>query len=311
MRRLGLAVLAAIVVALGAGTVAAAAAPCPPLDYLAGLNRAQAALLATPPDVATAVTQLVQLEQAYPPAAATLAGPLDALRATSPRVADARSRIDTIAGTLALPRGSTCNADQRPARSALNGVYQSPVFANLDHKAPGQNPIGQFLQWLSSLLRNVTGALGPAGSIALGAVLVGGALALAAWRLRRVLGSRPVRLAAAREAESDDPDREWARASDAASRGDYREAVRRAFRSALLTVADRGRLAVDPSWTTHELLAATRGDGGLLAALAPAAAVFDRAWYSGAPVTEADWEQARERCAALRRLARARAQVET
>ncbi|MGH7687266.1 MAG: DUF4129 domain-containing protein, partial [Candidatus Dormibacteria bacterium] len=79
---------------------------------------------------------------------------------------------------------------------------------------------------------------------------------------------------------------------------------------ALLTVAERGRLAVDPSWSTHELLAATRGDAGLLAALAPAAALFDRAWYSGAAVTEADWEQARERCAALRRLARARVQVE-
>jgi len=78
--------------------------------------------------------------------------------------------------------------------------------------------------------------------------------------------------------------------------------VRRAFRSALLAVARRGRLPVEASWTTRELLARAAGDADLLAALAPAAASFHRAWYSGAPVTEADWMVARDRCAAVRRL---------
>ncbi|MGH7746930.1 MAG: hypothetical protein ACREQ5_19575, partial [Candidatus Dormibacteria bacterium] len=122
MRRHSLAVLAAILATFGAGTAAAAATPCPPLDYLDGVSHVQAALEATPPDIAAAVTQLQQLEQTYPAAAPTLDEPLDALRATSPRVADARARIDAIAGTLALPRGSTCNADQRPVRTTLNGV---------------------------------------------------------------------------------------------------------------------------------------------------------------------------------------------
>jgi hypothetical protein len=82
--------------------------------------------------------------------------------------------------------------------------------------------------------------------------------------------------------------------------------VRHAFRSALLAVATRGRLRVDAAWTTSELLARARGDADLLAALAPAADSFDRAWYSGRPVSQQDWELARDRCAAVRAVAAAR-----
>lgn len=286
-----------------AAPTAAAATPCPPLDYPAGLQSAAAQLAQTPPDVAGATSTVQQLISTYPEVKPVLSPVLSQLQASPPQSDGARTRLDTIAATLELPHGSTCNADQRPARSQLNGVYQSPVFANLDRKPAGPNPISQFLSWLGSLLSGISGHLGPAGSIALGATLLAAALALAAWRLRGVLGARPARAADEREPDSGDPEREWRLADRAAERRDYREAVRRAFRSALLMVAIRGRLAVDPTWTTHELLAATRGDAGLLATLAPAAQVFDRAWYSGALVSEADWQQARARCDAVRRLA--------
>ena len=52
--------------------------------------------------------------------------------------------------------------------------------------------------------------------------------------------------------------------SAAAQRGDYREAIRRAFRSALLDVADR-RAHLDRAWTTREMLATLssgRGSAG-------------------------------------------------
>lgn len=306
MRRLFLALVTTCFALSWTAAGASAASACPPLDYLAAMGQTEAALSSTPPDVAGATALLQRMRGAYPQARPTLNVVLAELQASPPRPDAARAGVATIARTLALPRGSTCNADQRPARSALDGVYRSPVFANLDQKPPGPNPIGQFLAWLASLLRDLTGALGPAASIALGAVLLAGALALAAWLLRGMLGSRPARAAVAEAADSTDPEREWALADQAAQRGDHREAVRRAFRSALLTVADRGRLAVDPSWTTRELLAATRADAGLLTALAPAAALFDRAWYSGAAVTEADWRHARDRCSAVRELARGR-----
>lgn len=304
MRRLWPAPLVVCLVLGWTASGAAAAPACPPLDYLAGIAQAQAALATAPPDTAAATALVQQLSSSYPAARPVLGEVLGPLQASPPQAAAARARLNTIARTLALPRGSTCSADQRPARSALDGVYRSPVFANLDQKPPGPNPLGQFLAWLSSLLRGLTGALGPAGSIALGAALLAGALALAAWRLRGMLGGRPARMPTPEESGGGDPERAWALAEAAAARGDHREAVRRAFRSALLTVAARGRLVVDPCWTTHELLAATRSDAGLLAALAPAAALFDRAWYSGGAVSEADWLQARERCRTVRELAR-------
>ena len=312
MRRL-CSVLAALCAVVGTASVAAANSGCP-VDYLAAISEARAALSATPPDASAAFTVLQAGVAAYPSAAQTLTPAMHLLAGTPPDIADARSRLDTLAHTLALPHGTTCNADQRPALSTLHGVYASPVFANLDSKPAGPNPISQFLSWLGSALRwllsHLTGALGTDGSIALGAAILAAALGLAAWRLRGLLASRAAAMTAAGAPDTDDPDIEWTFAAAAAQRGEYREGIPRGLRSALLTVAVRGRLAVNPSWTTHELLAATVGDAQLLAALAPAAALFDRAWYSGAAVTAADWEQARARCSAVRELARARAPVE-
>ena len=301
--------LAAVLMTLSTSPGAAAQTACP-IGYLAAVAGAQSALSMTPPDTGAALLALQRTVAAYPSSEPVLRPVVERLEATPPRDADARAMLDTIAGALALPPGTTCNADQRPALSTLRGVYASPVFANLDHKPAGANPISQFLSWVASalnwLFRHISGALGTAGTIALGSVLLAAAMGLAAWRLRGVLGGRAASMGTGPEPDTTDPAREWDLAGAAAGRGDYREAIRRAFRSALLTVALQGRLAVEPSWTTHELLAATVGDASLLAALAPAAALFDRAWYSGDAVTAADWEQARARCKAIRDLARER-----
>ena len=114
----------------------------------------------------------------------------------------------------------------------------------------------------------------------------------------------PARLAEERAERGTDPDAEWRLALAAAQRGEYREAIRRAFRSALLDAAGRGRLNADTSWTTRELLASIQADPALRAAVLGAAAEFDYAWYSGRPSDAASWEQARVRCDAVRTLAR-------
>ena len=309
MRRLCGVLAAAILMTLATPAGAAAQTGCP-VGYVAALGDAEKALSATPPDTAGAITALRGAIATYPSSQAVLGPVLRGLQAGPPQAAQAKAALDTIAQTLALPHGTICSADQRPALTTLHNVYSSSVFANLDHKPAGPNPISQFLAWLASairwLLSHLTGALGTGGTVAVGAVLVAAALALAAWKLRGVLGGRIASMGVELEADTIDPNREWDLAGAAARRGEHREAIRHAFRSALLTVAHQGRLAVDPAWTTHELLAATVGDAGLLAALAPAAALFDRAWYSGDPVTAADWEQARARCKAVRDLARAR-----
>jgi hypothetical protein len=123
------------------------------------------------------------------------------------------------------------------------------------------------------------------------------------YRLRGVLGGRRAVSDMEPATAGDDPDDEWRLALAAAERGEHREAIRRAFRSALLDVTDR-RARIDRAWTTREMLATVSSDAELLAVLAPAAAAFDSAWYGGAAVGVVQWEAARARCEAVRQVAR-------
>jgi hypothetical protein len=157
--------------------------------------------------------------------------------------------------------------------------------------------------FVSSVFRNATGALGTTGAVLL-AVAVVALATLLAWRRWR--GSAAFGGAWIDEPASvgDDPDVEWRLAERAAAAGDHREAVRRAFRSALIEVARNSGVHIDAAWTTRELLQRCRADGDVLVPLAAAAALFERAWYSGQPVTAAEWDQAAARCGAVRRAVR-------
>jgi hypothetical protein len=211
----------------------------------------------------------------------------------------------SVAGLLLVSRASAADSppgDLGEARRRLEDVYARPPLDQLDKPRS------------EGFLNRLAGALGDLFNRAAGGdrtlFLVFGALVLALlmWLLLRRLRalSAPARppLRSSPETGGSDPDEEWTAALAAAARDDHREAVRRAFRGALLTIALRGRLAIDPAWTTRELLTNTRADADLLAALAPAAAAFDVAWYSGRPVSAADWELQRARCEVLRSLAR-------
>jgi hypothetical protein len=280
----------------------ARAAGCAPLDYQAGLAAASAALQQTPADVASAQRDVTNLAGADGQADGVLQPVLDDLSASPPGTDDARLRLSSLSATLAYPPGAACNDSAQAASSALRGVYASPDFRHLDDSTqPG--PLANILDYLANLISRGAGALGPAGAVLLALAVVGIALLLA-WR--RWHGAAALRDARIDEPATagDDPDAEWRAAERAASVGDHREAVRRAFRSALLEVAIRGRVHLDAAWTTRELLQRCHADGDTLIALAAAAALFERAWYSGNAVTAGDWALARDRCATVRRLAR-------
>jgi hypothetical protein len=287
---------------IAAGAAPAEAAGCAALDYQTGLASAATALQRTPPDPAGARTQVATLLGADPGSAVALQPVLDDLAAAPPLVADAQLRLTSMSATLAYPRGSVCNENADAARAKLHSVYASPDFRHLDDSTqPGL--LDRILSFIGDLLRGATGALGPGGTLALALAVLGLALFLAWRRWRGSAALRGARLDEPAEA-GDDPEAEWAAALRAAAAGEYREAVRRAFRSALLEVAVRGRLHIDSAWTTRELLQRCHADGEVLAALAAAAALFERAWYAGVAVTAADWARAEERCASVRRLAR-------
>lgn len=302
MRRLAAAVLAALIAlpALAASTPPALAAGCAALGYQVALVAASASLQQTPPDVSTAQRDVAALLQRDPTSAVALQPVLDDLSTAPPLLDDARLRLTSMSATLVYPPGSTCGQDASAARGTLHGVYSSPAFRHLDDVSqPGF--LDGLLRALGDALSRAAGSLGTGGAVLI-ILCVLGLAALIVWR--RLRGSAALRGAAIEEpaTSGDDPEAEWSAALRAAAAGDHREAVRRAFRSALLEVAVRGRVRIDAAWTTRELLERCHADGDVLVALASAAAVFDRAWYSGNPVTEADWTLAAERCGTLRRL---------
>lgn len=305
MRRLLVAAVAGtalMAVALVASVPAQAAGPCVTLEYLTLLGRAQSALSAVPPQPPAALTAVTEAENLAPSSGTGLAPIIEGLTASPPDIAGAGRRIDLLASTLALPVGSACNVDSREAENALHQVYASSVFADLDQNQPPSlfQRIGAAINWIISHLYDL---LGNGGSIGLGALLVAVIATFVFYRLRGVAGGRGAKQGQEPATVGDDPDAEWGLAVAAAQRGDHREAIRRAFRSALLDVTGR-RARIDRAWTTREMLATISADADLLAVVAPAAAAFDRAWYGDIPVTAADWEIARARCEAVRKVAR-------
>jgi hypothetical protein len=279
-----------------------AAGPCVTLEYLVLLGRADNALTAAPAQPAAALTAVTEAEDLAPSSSADLSPIIAALSASPADVALGKQRLDLIVQTLALPSGSVCQVDSQAAENDLHHVYASSVFADLDQNQPPSlfARIGAAINWI---LMHLFDLLGSGGSIAVGVVVLGGLLALVIYRFRGVVGGRRAMITDEPQTAGSDPDREWQLALSAAERGEYREAIRRAFRSALLDIADH-RTYLDRAWTTREMLATLSMDADLLAVVAPAAASFDKAWYGGGSVDAADWELARSRCDAVRRVAR-------
>jgi len=279
------------------------------VQYVALLTDARDALDATPPDVARARATVRALSD---PGSAVTRGTTaaDALHPIAadldrnpPDVVGARQRLDATINALRLPDRSVRSGDGRAASDLLHETYRSPVFRDLDAHADES-----LLERIGKAVRRALGGHslpdGLLGAV-LGALLVGAVIGLVVVVMRRagMLGRTSRSAMLEPPGTTVDPDAEWRAAEAAAVAGDHREAIRRAFRSALLSVAVRGRLRVDPAWTTRELLARAGGDAALLGALAPAASLFELAWYSGRPISAAEWQVARARCAAVRALA--------
>ncbi len=300
--RVPAAAMLAAILAVGATTSVTAAGACPAIDYQAGLAAAAAALEEGPPDIGAAQRTVVALEARDAGSAIALQPVLDDLAAVPANVRDARVRLASMSSVLAYPRGSVCEENGSAARSVLRTVYGSPDFRQLD-QVGSTSLLASILNAIANLLSRGAGALGPAGAVLLAAAVLAVALSLA-WRRWR--GAAAVRDARVAEPATigDDPDDEWRAAEHAAAAGEFREAVRRGFRSALLEVALRGRVRLDAAWTTRELLQRIDATGEVLAALAACAGSFERAWYSGGEVTSGDWSVARQRCEMVRRMAR-------
>jgi hypothetical protein len=320
IRRAVAAALATLAALLATTTLAAhstaAQAAAPGVEYVAALRDALGALPAQPvpphDPVLDRVRAPLHLAADLSHGGAAVAPILDDLDRNPADVGDARIRLEVLIQAAALPPGSVA-ADPRPAQSALAQVYAGDQFAHLGQGTSNSDLVSRIggalldaMRWLAS---HTVGSIGLVPTLVITGLLLAAILAYVVRRLQAsgvATGAGRIAEAAPRGVDADD---EWRLAEAAASRGEHRQAVRHAFRSALLSIAERGRLHVDAAATTSELLARARGDADLVAALAPAADSFERAWYSGRAVSAQDWDVARRRCAAVRALAATRRRV--
>jgi len=282
---------------------AAAAPACSVLQYIQGISQANSDVIGAPPRINDALSVLQSDVSRDATLVPVLQPVINDLTLNPPALDDARTRLGALAGVLVVPQGTACGVDSGPALGALHDVYASPVFAGLDQTQP-PSIFEQIGSILSTVASHIGGALGAGGVALLASLLVAALITLLAWRVRAAGAGRRARAEVEPAEAGDDPAAEWRAAERAAGRGEFREAVRRAFRGVLLEVAHRGRMRIDAAWTTRELLHAARGDPALLAALAAASDAFDRAWYSGRATTESGWLEAKRRCEAVRSLAR-------
>jgi hypothetical protein len=259
-------------------------------------------------DATAAGADVAAAQRLLPPGGDALDDVIADLSSRPPLTDAASTRLREIVAFLRVPAGAA-PGDAQAAQSALDRVYSRAPLSDLDKAPTSSSLFSRIADAFLQLFRGARDALGPVGSLLVG-LLVAGVVAVLIWLLLRRAGASRVRRIVAEPAQAgDDPEEEWRAALAAAAVEEYREAVRRAFRSALVAVAIAGRLPVDAAWTSRELLARAQGDADLLGLLAPAATLFDRAWYSGHPVTEEDWDVARARCAAIRTLAGRRSAV--
>ncbi len=244
-------------------------------------------------------------------------GPVDALRREAEALAEPGNAGEAGAAALAgfrrsLERHCALAAAPVPGgasaadRAALAEILARPEFARrtADPEALRRRLLRLWADLLELLGTSEAERYASTGRmIFLGAVAAALLLLLVAARRRRsAAAARAGGIAAeaaarpgARDATADD-------AAQALARGDAREAVRRAFLSALAALERAGRVQGGRTLTNGEIVAAVEGGATSTSTPAPLAAevaalarAFDRAIYGGLPVPPGDARAAVDR----------------
>lgn len=264
-----------------------------PLDlaiYLARLRDAQAQLAAKPTTTTlhTVQTKLNAIKSVALPGGETLVvQPLLASATDTPlTVAETQTRL-----TLLVDQLSAAPGDDTTARLAvLATILQRPAFV-------GQESLWDrfwrwLRQWLPDLFSEQESASGTSwlgtwatvlGWVILGIAAVLLILLLSLWLQNLLAGfvqsDADRAVGAAVDAEPQTAAQARQQAQQLAGAGSFREAVRRMYLAALLTLHERNLLHYDRSNTNREVLATVRNQPALHAQLQPLVETFDDVWY--------------------------------
>ena len=284
--------LLALLCSLHGGAVAAKQNETP-LDlatYLVRVRDAQAQLGAKPTATTLHIvqTQLNAIKSVALPGGETLVvQPLLTSATAKPlTVAEAQTRLTIIVDQL-----SAAPEDNTAARLAvLAAILQRPAFVGQESR---WDRFWRWLrQWLPDLFREPESANGASWLggwttilgwviLAIAAVLL--ILLLSLWLQRLLAGfvqsdaDRALGMAADAEPQTAAQARQ--QAQQLAGAGSFREAVRRMYLAALLTLHERNLLHYDRSNTNREVLATVRNQPALHAQLQPLVETFDDVWY--------------------------------
>ena len=230
--------------------------------------------------------EMVQLLRAAPPDRGRLSEHLSTLLQARERW----SKIGDGAGELA----------------ALQKILARPEFQNQSENFL-QRLYRQALDFLSRLLDKLfpdTGLgsvpLPPELVIPFSVLLLGGILAFVFRNIwRDILPETELQDENPADAEILSASQASQRARHLSSNGDYRQAVRYLYLSALLLLDERGLLRYNRTLTNREYLRQLSGQPELASLLRPVIETFDEVWYGFQPVDEASYAQYTGQVAAL------------
>ncbi len=182
-------------------------------------------------------------------------------------------------------------------RPKLNAILARSEFRDVHAPTWFERLRDRISQWLGDLIEWLTGRLSGYPIITRSifwALLLLAAGALSIWMVRRLLRRHDaLRLDLAASPLADSTWQQLSReASEAAGRGDWREAIRLAYWSGIYRLEELGVWTVDRTRTHREYLRLIRRDQPQWEPLAALTRQFELAWYAARPSSAPDFQSA-------------------
>jgi hypothetical protein len=186
--------------------------------------------------------------------------------------------------------------DYSGARAKLDDILKLREFRQARGANDSETLWDRYLvsawEWINKFLNRAGGHPKVADFLRWGIVLVLGLVCLA-WLFHTLTHIPYTQLPAPKPPNSAQPLRDWGRqARDAAAQGEFREAIRIIYGSAVLLLGEGGAWHVDPARTHREYLRLLPADSALRPHLAALTDCFEQVWYGRAQASAREYEAA-------------------